>query len=337
MNEMTNVPERDIGTITTEIRTLVHTTQRLLLESAIEIGRHLCEAKSMLPHGEWGAWLKNEVEFSQSSANNFMRIFEEYGADQISVEGAVANSQTFGNLSYSKALRLLAVPAEEREQFVSENNVEAMSTRELDRAIRERDEALRRAEAAESAAAEYREKADSADELRDALRDAEKEAIKAKTEAENQLDALRAAEKEAKEAAEKANEQLKRLRENPEIPPEALEKIRADAKTAAEDELRAERERLRSDVRAAEEEVRAAEAKAEELRKKLAAASPEMTAFKLLFESVQTDFSRLCDLLRQIEDSDADKGDRLRGAVRALLDRCGARLEEINGSRRNTV
>ena len=76
MNEMTNPPERDINTVTTEIRTIVHTTQRLVLESAIEIGRRLCEAKSMLPHGEWGAWLKDEVEFSQSSANNFMRIFE---------------------------------------------------------------------------------------------------------------------------------------------------------------------------------------------------------------------------------------------------------------------
>ena len=187
-------------------------------------------------------------------------------------------------------------------------------------------------------AAEYREKAAGADELRDALRAAETSeatARSAQTEAEKQLDALRTAEKEAKEAAEKAkervkkaNEQLKRLRENPEIPPETLEKIKSEAQTAAEDNWREERERLRADVRTAAEEVSAAEARAEELRKKLAAASPEITAFKLLFESVQTDFSRLCDLLRQIEDSDAEKGDRLRGAVRAMLDRCGEKLEE---------
>ena len=33
----------------------------------------------MLDHGQWGPWLREEVDFSQSSANNFMRIFEEYG------------------------------------------------------------------------------------------------------------------------------------------------------------------------------------------------------------------------------------------------------------------
>ncbi|MEC0083022.1 MULTISPECIES: DUF3102 domain-containing protein [Paenibacillus] len=40
-------------------------------------------------------------------------------------------------MSYAKALSLLGVPAEDREQFVQENDVESMSARELQKAVKE--------------------------------------------------------------------------------------------------------------------------------------------------------------------------------------------------------
>ena len=126
MSETINVPmaaQRDIKTVTTEIRTLHRQAQCMVLGYAIEIGRRLKEAKAMLDHGQWGPWLREEVDFSQSSANNFMRIFEEYGAQQVSLFGD-ANSQVLGNLPYTHALRLLALPAEERESFVEEHHAE---------------------------------------------------------------------------------------------------------------------------------------------------------------------------------------------------------------------
>ncbi|MBE7018212.1 MAG: DUF3102 domain-containing protein, partial [Ruminococcaceae bacterium] len=107
---------RDINSITAEIRTIKQSVGYLLLNSYIELGRRLVEAKELLPHGEWGAWLRDEAEFSQSTANNMMNIFREYGADQASLFGE-AKSQTLGNLTYSKAVALLQVPAEEREEF----------------------------------------------------------------------------------------------------------------------------------------------------------------------------------------------------------------------------
>ena len=90
---------RDIGVITMEIKTLHRQAQQVVLGYAIEIGRRLREAKEQLPHGRWGDWLKTEVEFSQSTANNFMRIFDEYGANQFSLFGMEAKSQALGNLS----------------------------------------------------------------------------------------------------------------------------------------------------------------------------------------------------------------------------------------------
>lgn len=139
MSETISVPvaaQRDIQTVTTEIRTLHRQAQGMILNYAIEIGRRLKEAKSLLEHGEWGEWLETEVDFSRSTANNFMKIFEEYGAKQVSLFGD-ANSQTIGNLPYTHALKLLAVPAEEREEFVEEHHVEDLSSRELDRLIKD--------------------------------------------------------------------------------------------------------------------------------------------------------------------------------------------------------
>lgn len=143
-------PPRTVETVTLEIRTIQRQAQGILLSCAIEIGRRLEEVKAMLPHGEWGGYLKRELDYSASTAQNFMRIFREYGADQQSLFGGVAKSKTFGNLNYSKALRLLAIPdEEERERFAEENDLEQMSVRELDEAIKAREEAEEKVAASE--------------------------------------------------------------------------------------------------------------------------------------------------------------------------------------------
>ena len=135
-------PVRTADVVALEIRTLQRQAQGIILSYAIEIGRRLEEVKAMLPHGEWGPWLKRELDYSQSTAQNFMRVFREYGDSQMSLFGATPKSQTFGNLTYSKALRLLAIPdEEERARFVEENDVESMSTRELTEALKARDAA----------------------------------------------------------------------------------------------------------------------------------------------------------------------------------------------------
>ena len=144
MNEMTTTRTPEI--VAAEIRTFTAS----MLNNIIEIGRRMAEVKEMLPHGEFMGWVEENTGYSQSTANNFMRLFAEYGDRQGSLFGAEVNSQTFANLTYSKALALLALPSGEREEFVESHDVEDMSTRELKEAIRERDEA--------KAAAEYSEK-----------------------------------------------------------------------------------------------------------------------------------------------------------------------------------
>ena len=317
MSETISVPmtaQRDIQTVTTEIRTLHRQAQGMILNYAIEIGRRLKEAKSLLEHGEWGEWLENEVDFSRSTANNFMKIFEEYGAKQVSLFGD-ANSQTLGNLPYTHALKLLAVPAEEREEFVEEHHVEDLSSRELDRLIKERDAAVRRAEESEE-----RELAQA-----DAL--AELEALRNKVETQEQMagegraalhqmeekvaaaqERLDKEKKKAKEREDQLRRELKLAQNNPEVPEEVLQKIRAEAEEASS-----------ASVEKAQKEAQEAKAALEQARKDLALADGDMAVFKELFRRVQEDFELMTDAIRRIQGKNPESAKKLQNAVRALV------------------
>ena len=120
----------------------------------LEIGRRLNEAKEQLTHGEWLPWLKEKVEFSEVTAQRFMRLAREY-----------TNPSTVTDLGASKALTLLALPASERDEFLAEKHTVhgeektpfEMSNTELATVIKEREEARRRAEDAEKALADQLE------------------------------------------------------------------------------------------------------------------------------------------------------------------------------------
>lgn len=83
---------RNIETVTEEINILTAQAQTTAIAYIIELGRRLTEAKAMLPHGEWAGWLKDKVNYSQSTANNYMKIYEEYGTQTPALLGSAANS-----------------------------------------------------------------------------------------------------------------------------------------------------------------------------------------------------------------------------------------------------
>ena len=146
---MNQLAERTPVLIATEINSIKEQTRKMFLFNSIEIGRRLVEAKQMVPHGEWGSWLQGSVDYSQSTANNLMKIFEQYGADQLTLFGDNAKSQALGKLSYTQAVALLGIPDYEREDFIKENEVENMSTRELQQAIKEKQELEKKLKEAE--------------------------------------------------------------------------------------------------------------------------------------------------------------------------------------------
>ena len=379
---------RTVETVTLEIRTLQRQAQQVVLGYAIEIGRRLEEAKAMLPHGRWGEYLKQEVNYSQSTAQNFMRIFREYGASQQSLFGGVANSQALGNLTYTKALQLLALPdAEERERFVAEHDVEAMSTRELDKALKERDAALKEAEAAKTEADGLRLEAQHLQEhmaeaqriydqnLMQAAADADSSKLSAKhwqeawENADNDLKSAKAAAATAAEEHARLLQELEELRSRPvdvavEVDTKAVEAARKaavaemtekvdkakdakkkaeTARKAAEDALAAAKKEL-DELKAREPQVReltpdeiqamtaeaVEKARAEDLErvktleKQLASADGDVSAFRVHYEAWQDHYNKLSGYLAKIASREPERADKLRMAVKAVIERMAA-------------
>lgn len=328
--EKAAAPERTVAVVTLEIRTLQRQAMQSAISYAIQIGMRLTEAKSMVRYGEWGDYVK-ELGYSQSTAQNLIRIFEEYGDDQLNLLGD-PKSQTFGNLTYSKALALLAVPADEREEFVRENDVEEMSTRELQAAIRERDEAKCRAEVAEVARIEAQE---AMAELQGNMERADKRVKDLEAELEELRSrpvevAVQEASPEAVEAAraegreevagelDKAREELKRAKE-------ALEKAKQDGK----DKL-SQAEKKVIDAEDAKQrallEWERTKAEMDKLRRELAVSGNKaVVEFGVHFAAVQEEMGKLRGCLEALEEAgDTENREKLGKAYRALMESFGA-------------
>ena len=128
------VEEANIATenrLVSEIIMITNATKQTLLFNTIEIGRRLTEAKKIIKHGQWTNWLKERVDYSQRTANNFMKIYEQYGKS-----GLAEKSQSIANLSYTQALTLLDVPAEQRQEFVEENSAKDLTIKELQEKVK---------------------------------------------------------------------------------------------------------------------------------------------------------------------------------------------------------
>jgi hypothetical protein len=295
--------QRDLATVTAEIRAYQDAARRMAISYSIEIGRRLIEAKEMVGHGEWGAYLREELGFSQSTANNHMAMFRAYAADQMRLDGDNLKNQAFGNLTYTQALALLALPSEEeREAFVETHDVTAMSTRELREELRRRNEKedaepdsspafdpypspaddpellKDRLDAAEEEARVVGERYDQAIEeikaqnirqsnLEDQLRTAQAKQTAAEVQAQETLRQLTQAKQDlaaAKTAEKDAKQKLRAAEKDPKIPQATMDKLRQEAREAAEKSLEADRAGLdQLQQRADAAEAEAAAAKAE--------------------------------------------------------------------------
>lgn len=155
--------ERDIDVITEEINFYKQQAGMAILE----IGKRLVEAKAQLSHGEWLPWLEKKVEFSERSAQQYIRLWKEYG-----------KSATVADLGVRKALVLLALPDTERDSFAEEkhavNGAEKtaaeMTVKELEKAVAERNAARQEAEQAKADLYAAREAAKEARDHVEALR-----------------------------------------------------------------------------------------------------------------------------------------------------------------------
>lgn len=299
---------RDIEVITREILD----AKRRGGEAILTIGRCLTEAKQALPHGEWLPWLNERVELSERAAQRFMRLSREW-----------SNPTTLSDLGASKALMLLALPEPERDQFMEDHNVIDMSARQLEQAIKDRDEARKAAETAQAeASAAEQARAKMAEDM--ALLNA-------------RLSGAQEDREQAAQAVARLEAQLAELKEKPVevavetvVDPEAIEKARAEAVA----EMQGKLDKAKEAKAKADERRKQAEASVEILKKSIdemernekkaaLGADKDLAQFELLFDQTKGTVNRMHGILLKVRSRDEDAAGRLSKALAALAEAVG--------------
>ena len=351
MNEMT----RPIEVITQEIQ--FYKGQACM--SMVEIGKRLLEAKQCLPHGAWGEWLKNEVDFSERTAQNFMRIAKEYTNPQLIAD--------IGN-SASKAIMLLSMPEEEREEFVGEaheingeeKTVAEMTNKELQEVLKELEAERKEKEQLKKQLDLFEDEAQrKQDEAVDAAYSHGEEQIKRLSELKEQAEAAaREAEKKVAELQGEVSELQMQKEQTTLLDATELEKIRmeaeAEAKKKAEAALQKKLDKAKKEAEKAKKEAKEAQAaieaheeaqkEAEEtalvLKERLKlvqeeadkkvrlAGNQEMAVFKVHFENVQMEFNEMMTCIDNLQEKEPEEAGKMRTAMKSLCQNIMQILED---------
>ena len=353
-NEIIEAEYREIDSctlpeITAEIKYITESMNRTLLIGIIEIGKRFEIAKTLVEHGKWGEYCEKYTGYSQSMAENYIKAYKEYGADQQNLFGDFTKSKLIGNLGITKLIELTAIPADEREHFVEENNItEETTVKQLHKLIQEKTDALaqsaaKQAEAERKLKAEIEKNKQAAEEKQSMIdrlqaeldiRNAEPATVpqdelekmmqeadeKAKKSLQAEIDRLKTEKKKAEQAAEKAEQAAEKAEQ-------AAQKSKQKAKNAEQ-----QYKKLQDDVSSEKEKVDAAEKENEELKKtieklqkeSLLGSNEKMVKLQMCFEQAQNSIIAVKTALAAVEGS--EKYDKLFAAVKETLK---GKVEEI--------
>lgn len=299
--------ERTIDEITSDILRAQQTGG----EAVLTIGKGLVEAKEKLNHGEWLDWLAERVNYSPRMAQKLMKLGREW-----------TNANALTHLGTAKAFALLVLPEDERENFMTEphmvdgeeKTVIDMTSRELEKAVRERAEAL---EAKVKAEADLKTMEDAVAKTMTSLN----QANSAKDALQKELDALKSRPVEVavqvdQEAVEKAREEGYR---------QAKKELKTAEKAAGEQVSKANETaaRVKTELDQARKEIEDLKFEA----RRAGNPSPlstdaELAQFKLLFDQAQTIVNQMRGLLLKVRKrNDAENTGKLEAALTALSDK----------------
>ena len=335
--------ERRCDEIVTEIKTIQKSTMRTVLFASVEIGRLLLEAKEKLPHGQWCGWLEENFAYSQTTANNLMRLYKNYGErEQMDLFFADGERMAiFGNLTPSQALALLPLPEQERKEFVESHDMEKTSVRDIEAEIKARKEAEERLAAAEELTEQLKRELAEAEEKSDLrLDNLEEEHKEYLTELnrqhEEQVSDLKERLRNAQGDPKKLQEEKKKLKEkyDKDLQKKLAEKEAAlkkeveeqkksaeEAKRALEDAAKSAKEQADAEylqkLLELEERARKAEEKAK--RQEGRRADDRLLRASILFEDLQRIHGALFSLLEEVGKEDKETADKLFSALSHIL------------------
>ena len=157
---MQELTEFNIEKTTAEILILKEQTA----QNIIEIGKRLIEVKENLGHGQFLNWLEKSVDFTERTAQRFIKVAT-----------AFANTTPVSHLGSRKLFALAGLDEEDRQEVMQENNIEEMTTRELEQAIKEKKEINR----------QLKDEKEYSQELQEAIKEKEEQIRNLQNEIEN--------------------------------------------------------------------------------------------------------------------------------------------------------
>lgn len=309
--------EQKLARLAAEINTIKIQTQAVIQNATLEIGKRLTQAKAAVPHGMWGKWLRESVDYSERTAQMLMNTYERFGTGQQKLFGQQADPELVAQLSRSQMFTLMSIKNEDDcIAFMEENKdkLPDMSKRELEQAIKDRDAARADIEAWRTQCADLTTTAEKAAQRAEKLK-AELAQLKADTAAgkdelgklkeknENLQKSLAIEKEHAKDSYDDAVEAQRQLAEERAKHEEELKAL----KEARDSEASEEMKRLQTETAMRAGRIKMLEQELEKYKAEAGAkpvepapaAVPEKTqeekAFARHFENVKEDFNGMVD------------------------------------------
>lgn len=243
MNEVQK-KERTATEIAIEIQVIKQQTMQTVAAACFQIGKRLCEAKELVPAGEWLTYLQEQLDYKPTTAENLMRIYKEYGDEQVDLLSGKSPAELFGSLNQSQMVAMFSLSMEDRKELLEDHpDLPEMSARDVQKLVKEKQEAeaerdreRKQREKAEKLTTDQANRADKAE--------AKTQKLKAELEqAKSQTSMIAGDMEEKNKKIAELEEQLQCLQNQPieatytEFSEEEKEKIRQEARAEAAAEI----------------------------------------------------------------------------------------------------
>lgn len=132
--------EQKLNQLAAEINAIKNHVRETVYIATCRIGEKLLLAKGAVGHGNWGRWLKDNVDYSERTAQNIITIYKNFNDKETKLFGTVPDAELLGKLNQSQLLALSSIKDEEkRTEFMNEHKEELpdMSKQELTKALAE--------------------------------------------------------------------------------------------------------------------------------------------------------------------------------------------------------
>lgn len=160
MNELSNTEQKSLS-ILESLGEQARMLQENINMSLFQMGRVMIQARSLCDKGTWQRWVQENTDFSQRKAEQLIQICTRFDG-----------REEYAKLGKSTLIKMLSLPEGSEDQFMADNNVQDMTAREVEAAVRRVNEEMQRKLDLETAARkkaeqELRELADHPPELPD--------------------------------------------------------------------------------------------------------------------------------------------------------------------------